>query len=60
MFGEFAAGGKKLGLNLRFLKELEHPGTLPPGKRKDRVAGVDFRISLGFCHAVSRSSFRKQ
>ena len=47
-FGEFATGGRKLGLKREFLADLEKPVSLPPGETIDRVARLDYRFSLGF------------
>jgi CubicO group peptidase (beta-lactamase class C family) len=56
-YGDFASGGKRLGVRSETLTLLESPAIAPELGQADAVFGVDFSYSLGFCKPFPRFSF---
>ena len=48
-YGEFATGGKRLGIDPATLASLSEPATPPSGGRFDEVLRMDTTFSLGCC-----------
>jgi CubicO group peptidase (beta-lactamase class C family) len=56
-YGEFARGGRALGLSRETLQALEAPPSVPPEGARDEVMGFDSYYSLGFMKPDPRPSF---
>ena len=55
-YGEFATGGKTLGLSEATLEALSRPAVAPSGGRDDVVLHIESVFSLGY--AMNRTGFR--
>lgn len=56
-YGEFATGGKTLGLIPETLRALDDPAVAPSGGRMDVVLGVDTVFSLGYVKPLPTFQF---
>lgn len=56
-YGEFATGGKTLGIGAETLALLEAPPAAPPAGPLDEVLGFDSWYSLGYCRPGPSLSF---
>lgn len=56
-YGEFATGGRRLGLSAEALRELQVPATPPPAGRRDAVMKIDMSFALGFMKPFPRFPF---
>ena len=56
-YGEFATGGKRLGLSPSTLQALSSPAAAPSGGREDVVLGIESLFSLGYVKPFPRFLF---
>jgi CubicO group peptidase (beta-lactamase class C family) len=56
-YGDFASGGRQLGVRSETLRLLESPAVVPDKGPADAVFGIDFLYSFGFCKPFPRFSF---
>ena len=56
-YGEFATGGKRLGLSPSTLEALSSPAAAPTGGREDVVLGIESLFSLGYVKPFPRFRF---